>query len=94
MPTRGVHIGLEPVNITSDLALETGKRYTAQNTANSGGAVLYLAEIEETSPNPERGDYALELHLNKTCLIVPVSGVNVWAWCGVESGRLVVNEAS
>ena len=94
MATRGMDIGRQPVNLTSVLSLVNGRRYIAQNTANGGGAVLYIAEIEDSEPNPTRGDDALELHINKMFKLEPQSGLNIWCWCGVDNGRLVVSEAS
>ena len=93
MATRGLNIGRNPVNITSHLSLVDGKRYVAQNTANGGGAVLYLAEIDSTSPNPIRGDAALEIHIDTIITIEARTGLDMWVWCGVDGGRLVVSES-
>ena len=103
MDTTGMVIALSPVNLTNALGLDDGlihfyeyRDYSIQNVANAGGAVLYLAVVDGSNPDPVRGSPAEEIHLNERLRVRQVGGGtgNIWVWCGVEGGRVVVSDAN
>ena len=96
-------ISLIPLNLTDSLGLDDElthfyehRDYTFQNTANLGGAVLYLAVVDAANPDPVRGAPAEEIHLNERLRVrqVGAGNGNIWLWCGVEGGRVVVSDAN
>ena len=103
MDTTGMVIGVDPVNLTDSLGLDDGmthfyehRDYSIQNVANAGGAVLYLAVVDGSNPDPVRGSPAEEIHLNERLRVRQVGADtgNIWMWSGIEGGRVVVSDAN
>ena len=94
MATRMGTIGRTPVNLNTLLSMVDGQTYIAQNTANSSERLLYIAEVDDSSPDPVRGAPALELNIDQFFSFKPIAGKSFWAWThNSNHGELTISEA-